>query len=70
MGWISVVEREPKATRQFELFIVSTDKGIGFSSYCNVKGFHGVTVNGNKQYSQLYITHWMPLPEAPVLNQS
>lgn len=68
MEWISVAEREPKATRQFELFIVSTDRGVGFANYCNVKGFYYVTVNGNKQYSHLQITHWMPLPEAPVVN--
>ncbi|MDE9467376.1 DUF551 domain-containing protein [Xenorhabdus bovienii] len=66
MDWISVNDRLPKAVRQFERFIVSTDKGIGMGVYDGLNGFSHIIVNGGTQYSDYTVTHWMPLPEPPV----
>ncbi|WP_426576725.1 DUF551 domain-containing protein [Xenorhabdus stockiae] len=66
MEWISVNDRLPKTVRQFERFIISTDKGIGIGVYDSLNGFSHIIVNGETQYSNYIVTHWMPLPEPPV----
>lgn len=65
MNWISVDDRLPKTTNQFEMFIVSTDKGVGVARYGEYDGFNAVYLSGNVQHSTHQITHWMPLPEKP-----
>ncbi|NQS80542.1 DUF551 domain-containing protein [Pantoea agglomerans] len=67
MKWISIDENLPKTVRQFERFIVATDKGVGVAVYDNICGFNNVTLSGGTQYSQLKVSHWMPLPEHPVM---
>lgn len=65
MKWISIEEGLPKTVRQFERFIVATDKGVGFAVYDGMNGFNAVTLSGGTQYSNLTVSHWMPLPEQP-----
>lgn len=65
MKWISVDEKLPQTTGQFDLVLVATDKGVGFATYDGLREFSRVTVTGNKQYSSLKVTHWMPLPDSP-----
>lgn len=67
MKWISIDENLPKTVRQFERFIVATDKGVGVAVYDKICGFNNVTLSGGTQYSQLKVSHWMPLPEHPVM---
>ncbi|MDE1495697.1 DUF551 domain-containing protein [Xenorhabdus bovienii] len=66
MDWISVDDRLPKTVGQFEMFIVSTDKGIGTGVYDSWDGFSRITISGNTQHSGYTVTHWMPLPKPPV----
>lgn len=65
MDWISVDDKMPESVKQFEMFIVCTDKGVGFASYDSVGGFSGVHISGNVQYSDHDVSHWMPLPPKP-----
>ena len=65
MKWIAVEEGLPKPVRQFERFIVATEKGVGFAVYDGLNGFESVTLSGGTQYSKLNVSHWMPLPEPP-----
>ncbi|MBD8250874.1 DUF551 domain-containing protein [Pantoea agglomerans] len=66
MKWISIEESLPKTVRQFERFIVATEKGVGVAVYDNIYGFNNVTLSGGTQHSHLKVSHWMPLPEHPV----
>ncbi|RNM07948.1 DUF551 domain-containing protein [Dickeya undicola] len=65
MPWISVDERKPETTNQFELFLIVSDKGIGVAHYDAFGGFGSVVVSGNVHYSHHVITHWAPLPKPP-----
>lgn len=65
MKWISVDEKLPQTSGQFDLVLVATDKGVGFATFDILREFSNVTVTGNRQYSSLEVTHWMPLPDAP-----
>jgi len=67
MKWISIDQSLPKTVKQFERFIVATDKGVGVAEYDNIDGFGSVMLSGGTQYSHLKVTHWMPLPEHPAM---
>ncbi len=65
MQWVSVGEALPETRSQFQMVIVSTNKGIGVASYNAINGFYDAILNGGKQYSRLEISHWMYLPDQP-----
>ncbi|MBM7354490.1 DUF551 domain-containing protein [Lelliottia amnigena] len=62
MDWTSVKDGLPDSS---DRFIVNTPEGIGTAGYNKFEKFGPVTLNGNVQYSQLEVTHWMPFPDAP-----
>jgi hypothetical protein len=65
MKWISIKERKPKATSQFERFLVATNHGVGVAVFDNLNGFSELILSGGLQHVNFYVTHWMPLPQPP-----
>lgn len=62
MNWISVTENLPDNSNRI---IVNTPEGVGTARFNRHEGFTNVALNGNVQYSQLEVTHWMPFPVPP-----
>ncbi|NHB93153.1 DUF551 domain-containing protein [Photorhabdus cinerea] len=65
MNWISIDDKLPEMVRQYEMFLVVTDKGIGTAVYDSLNEFSRIIVSGSTQYSHYTVTHWMRLPEPP-----
>jgi len=63
MKWNSTDSNKPEPLK---LLIVSTDKGLGFATYNPIyKTFDVIRIEGNAQYSNYTVSHWMYLPEMP-----
>lgn len=63
MKWTSTESEKPEPQR---LLIVSTDKGLGVATYNPIyKSFDVLRVEGNTQYGNYVISHWMYLPGKP-----
>lgn len=63
MNWILLEEQKPAGSR---LVIIATNHGVGCGKYRPLdEDFDHISIQGNLQYGDYEITHWMPLPESP-----
>lgn len=70
MNWISVKEKTPEHTN--DVLVVQKDKTIMMGRYrISGGGFWALYFSDNglqfDKYRSEQVTHWMPLPEPPVL---
>ncbi len=63
MNWISVEDELPRPVTQQTMFIVCTENGVGVATYDY--DFNQVFLDGNTQYQDSKVTHWMPMPARP-----
>ncbi|MBU4682733.1 DUF551 domain-containing protein [Cedecea davisae] len=64
MSWISIDDELPKTA---ELVLISTQYGVGVAHYNPLNGWGPLIVNFFHQHGDTSVTHWMPLPEPPVI---
>lgn len=66
MHWTSVKFKKPETTKMVSWFIVNTAKGVGVATYSPLDGFSTTVLIDNHEYHDIEVTHWIPLPAAPV----
>ncbi|WP_234262581.1 DUF551 domain-containing protein [Klebsiella aerogenes] len=62
MKWTSTKVALPDAPGRY---IIYTPHGMGTAAFNKIEKFSSAMLNGNTQYSQIEVTHWMPFPSPP-----